>query len=1075
MAVLKDLIVHGNSRFLNAAHFNQLKANDLAAEQGYFNKLIAVDGKISSLNVDDLTAQNATVIGLLDVKGELHTNSWTNANIATIDGSFYITPTVSCESGTFAYDGTNITVTAASGYSFGVDSLYTYTTSGIVTTYTSWPQYSRVLLTGEVKLSGSNEWQPLGTIRGQIVNSSTSSIKINSLYDSQGTTPIATLADLGSTSITNASFRKVKVSLYERASSSSSFFPIGIYMTALGAKGKTFIDIYGGGDAKGSIITNNIDSGAMAKPVLRIGNLSGLPVLTLPNGTSVAPQGWGIYTNNGFFQGTIVSTQGKIGNFTLGTAIYGASSGTGPNSISATTAGTYLGTDGFRNNKSGDTSTYAQITNGVLTAQGAVISGTIDATSFKARDINQKVRAEVNTNGLLIYDSDGTVSTNGTLLAQFGSIVQIGKTAEAHINITSGGLDLYKGTTEFANLITHLGYGSSGDTLGDTTNIPYFALGTRRKNQAKYATSYIPGIYSVTMGLDNVAQGSYAVAIGETTEAIGHYSYAEGSETYARGDGSHAEGKFSEAQGNYSHAGGHYSEANGNYSFAHGDHTKATAEYQAVFGKYNQADEEAMFIIGNGTSDEARSNLMVVGDDYARIGNQDQSSITISPDEISGMGSEGKQFFKFANSTSSTSATYGKTIYRGSLREVPYTLATALSVTFPSQAANSSEFRIDFQIDNGSSGIIFPYGTATTRSLTKRYNDIDYTLTITYDGAVTFTDIYLTTGHASLDKKISINGFYTIVSLAPTYILGGGINIEATGAYSIAEGYDTHATGAYSHVTGYDTYATGEYSHAEGYENKALGIGSHAEGIKTIADGYYSHAEGQETEAVGTNSHTEGFRTEAVGTDSHAEGTHSIALGKSSHAQNLYTVATEIYQTVIGKYNACTVSGSGTTTNPYTYTDAGDYAFIIGNGTSNTTAKRSNAFMVDWLGDIYPQATKMTDFIIEQGTSGIWTYRKWNSGISECWGRYTWSITTWTAWGSWYYSNASSAVNYPTNLFIEAPSLTTNGRINGLDCALYCRSGTDAATNTATFAFFRPSGGTTGTGQLSLYAIGKWK
>lgn len=26
------------------------------------------------------------------------------------------------------------------------------------------------------------------------------------------------------------------------------------------------------------------------------------------------------------------------------------------------------------------------------------------------------------------------------------------------------------------------------------------------------------------------------------------------------------------------------------------------------------------------------------------------------------------------------------------------------------------------------------------------------------------------------------------------------------------------------------------------------------------------------------------------------------------------------------------------------------------------------------------------DYIVEQGTSGIWTYRKWNSGVAECWG-----------------------------------------------------------------------------------------
>ena len=27
------------------------------------------------------------------------------------------------------------------------------------------------------------------------------------------------------------------------------------------------------------------------------------------------------------------------------------------------------------------------------------------------------------------------------------------------------------------------------------------------------------------------------------------------------------------------------------------------------------------------------------------------------------------------------------------------------------------------------------------------------------------------------------------------------------------------------------------------------------------------------------------------------------------------------------------------------------------------------------------------DYIVEQGTSGIWTYRKWNSGLGEYWGK----------------------------------------------------------------------------------------
>ena len=33
------------------------------------------------------------------------------------------------------------------------------------------------------------------------------------------------------------------------------------------------------------------------------------------------------------------------------------------------------------------------------------------------------------------------------------------------------------------------------------------------------------------------------------------------------------------------------------------------------------------------------------------------------------------------------------------------------------------------------------------------------------------------------------------------------------------------------------------------------------------------------------------------------------------------------------------------------------------------------------------------DFIVEEGTSGIWTYRKWNSGIAECWGNWEGRIT----------------------------------------------------------------------------------
>lgn len=178
-----------------------------------------------------------------------------------------------------------------------------------------------------------------------------------------------------------------------------------------------------------------------------------------------------------------------------------------------------------------------------------------------------------------------------------------------------------------------------------------------------------------------------------------------------------------------------------------------------------------------------------------------------------------------------------------------------------------------------------------------------------------------------------------------------GSYTTTSGRYSHAEGELTKASGECSHAEGYDTIARGQYSHAEGLRATASGYCSHAEGSGTISSSY-SHAEGAGTTASGHASHAEGATTTASGSYSHAEGYDAQAIGDYSHAQNHYTIATEDYQTVIGKYNAATVTGSGTNINPYVYSDVGDYAFIIGNGIANTTADRSNALIVDWVGNV---------------------------------------------------------------------------------------------------------------------------
>lgn len=64
----------------------------------------------------------------------------------------------------------------------------------------------------------------------------------------------------------------------------------------------------------------------------------------------------------------------------------------------------------------------------------------------------------------------------------------------------------------------------------------------------------------------------------------------------------------------------------------------------------------------------------------------------------------------------------------------------------------------------------------------------------------------------------------------------------------------------------------------------------------------------------------------------------------------------------------------------------------------------------------------VADYVVAEGTSGIWTYRKWNSGLSECFGGLNVSLTSPNSQGSLYFKGVSVA--YPTGLFLEKPYAT---------------------------------------------------
>ena len=67
------------------------------------------------------------------------------------------------------------------------------------------------------------------------------------------------------------------------------------------------------------------------------------------------------------------------------------------------------------------------------------------------------------------------------------------------------------------------------------------------------------------------------------------------------------------------------------------------------------------------------------------------------------------------------------------------------------------------------------------------------------------------------------------------------------------------------------------------------------------------------------------------------------------------------------------------------------------------------------------------DYIVEQGKSGVWTYRKWASGVAECWGQPAKSVAP---SGTFLGTNAySTYFALPSGLFVSVDSAIANPRV----------------------------------------------
>ena len=217
---------------------------------------------------------------------------------------------------------------------------------------------------------------------------------------------------------------------------------------------------------------------------------------------------------------------------------------------------------------------------GTTGAYDVSISGSLLGTSsfaISASYVETAQTASYTLTSSYVNPLTQTVTINGLL-------IQTGSHAEGGNTTANGGISHAEGSHTNA-----IGFASHAEGWGATSS----------------------GSYSHAEGLSTTATGNYSHAEGAYTSTLGTGSHAEGTSTTATGIASHAEGAYTSTLGTGSHAEGYGTIAKGDYSHAEGFHTVASGSYQHVQGQYNiSSSAQSAFIVGNGTAEGARSNLI---------------------------------------------------------------------------------------------------------------------------------------------------------------------------------------------------------------------------------------------------------------------------------------------------------------------------------------------------------------------------------------------------------------------------------------------------------------------------------
>ncbi len=118
------------------------------------------------------------------------------------------------------------------------------------------------------------------------------------------------------------------------------------------------------------------------------------------------------------------------------------------------------------------------------------------------------------------------------------------------------------------------------------------------------------------------------------------------------------------------------------------------------------------------------------------------------------------------------------------------------------------------------------------------------------------------------------------------------------------------------------------------------------------------------------------------------------------------------------------------------------------------------------------------DYIVEQGTSGIWTYRKYSSGIIECWTTTHWATPTLTMSAissSGTYKSNTLSMPFPTDLFIDVENCF-NVRFGFMSSGTYLLSVMNSAPSNSVLPVVIVKGGSSKSAcSIYAHAVGRWK